>query len=254
MIYCPKGHLGVITVHKLIVKYEMHFEGPWHIGSGQDRGLVDSAVILQRIPLDNGKVEYRPVIPGSTVKGRLRTACEDIAVLLGLDVIDPHDDGPGSLPAFTPHKSSGYIVNRLFGSRFAGECLFVSDAVWQGEYHDQLNRQPRTGVSLDRLTGTAKPKHLFHIETVLGGTLVGSIEAFHHAEDLMAESGFPSEYALLLLGLQSLKQLGGKRSIGWGQFSTRIMSVTYNDQPVEEEIWRNPEVLALIENWDGGAK
>ena len=213
MIYCPKGHLGVITVHKLIVKYEMHFEGPWHIGSGQDRGLVDSAVILQRIPLDNGKVEYRPVIPGSTVKGRLRTACEDIAVLLGLDVIDPHDDGPGSLPAFTPHKSSGYIVNRLFGSRFAGECLFVSDAVWQGEYHDQLNRQPRTGVSLDRLTGTAKPKHLFHIEN-RWAVLWWGVLSVSSWEDLMAESGFPSEYALLLLGLNRSNSLEESAPLG----------------------------------------
>ena len=29
------------------------------------------------------------------------------------------------------------------------------------------------------------------------------------------------------------------------------MSVTYNDQSSGRGNWRNPEVLALIENWDG---
>lgn len=241
-------------MHKLLIDYQLEFRGPWHIGTGQGRGLIDQAIRSQWTHLGAGRGEYRPVIPGSTIKGLLRTNCERIAQVFDLAWIDPHDDSASSLSAFVPHRSSPYIVNRLFGSRFAGDCLYISDAFWEGDYYEPLHRQSITRASIDRATNTAKQGHLFTSENIIGGTFKGRIEAYHQEDDLQKDLELPFEYILLLLGLTAISQIGGQRSIGWGLVQPEILNVTYNDQAITEEMWRDPEVVELLEIWDGGAE
>ena len=123
----------------------------------------------------------------------------------------------------SPWRIRGLLIDRLFGTRYQGECLFVTNAV-----PVDSNRCSATAVeartAIDRVTGTARERHLFTTELVDGEVdLRGQIRARHPAGVLTQDDDdLPYEYALLVAGVLSLDTLGGDKSVGLGRCNMSI--------------------------------
>ena len=221
---------------RLDLKYDIVWQGRWHVGSGYKSAATNR--LLQRM----GGVDGSPFVPGSQIKGVLRHQCERFAFALGLEAVNPHDgikeDNKKLVKHFKPLVESSLVVDRLFGSRYQGECLFVTNAEpVSSEEKTVTSVQPRT--ALDRVTGTVMERHLFTTEFAEGGAnLQGAIRARHPAGVLTQyDGGFPYEYALLLAALLSLDALGGDKSVGLGRCEIRLKEETlcWNSQHISSD-------------------
>ena len=202
-----RKELCVWLLQRLDLSYDITWQGRWHVGSGYQSAAADR--LLRRLE----GVKGVPFVPGSQIKGVLRHQCERLALALGLEAVNPHagieEDEKNLVTHFGPLKQSPLIVDRLFGSRYQGECLFVTNALPVPSAAETVTSvQPRT--AMDRLTGTVMEQHLFTTEFSEGNAnLQGAIRARHPAGILTQDAdGFPYEYELLLVSLLSLDTLG----------------------------------------------
>lgn len=222
---------------RLDLSYCITWEGRWHIGSGYQSAVADR--LLRRL----GGADGVPFVPGSQIKGVLRYQCERLALTFGLDAVNPHagieEDEKVLVTHFKPLAKSTLIVDRLFGSRYQGECLFVTNAIPPEETEETTipSIQPRT--ALDRLTRTVMEQHLFTTEFSEGGAcLKGDIRARHPVGVLTQdEDKVPYEYALLLASLLSLDTLGGDKSTGLGRCRIQLKTDTllWNSQKISPD-------------------
>jgi len=221
---------------RLDIRFTLRWEHAWHVGSGFGSATVDRLICRRPAP-KGGKGS--PFVPGSQIKGVLRHHCERLAALFGCDVVPPHQFGPrpsdGLLANFRPLRQSSLLIDRLFGSRYQGECLFVEDATPAANGEPEPSR-PHSRTALDRVSGTARERTLFVTEVVEGRDTIyhSRLRARHPAGVLtQLEEGFPYEYALLLAGLFGLDALGGDKSTGLGACTVAVDNdrVRWNDQP-----------------------
>ena len=219
---------------RLDLRYRIAWKGRWHVGSGYQAAVADR--LLRRLP--NGS----PFVPGAQIKGVLRHQCERLALTLGLEAVDPHasskEHGQHLVKHFTPLAKSKLMVDRLFGSRYQGECMFVTNAVpTSSEPKSTAPVQTRTAI--DRITGTVMERHLFTTELTEGDIeLQGTIRARHPAGVLTQyEDGFPYEYSLLIAGLLSLDALGGDKSVGLGRCEIKLKekALRWNDESISKK-------------------
>lgn len=220
---------------RLDVTFRITWQANWHVGSGQGTAKVDR---LLRRRACGPKAERAPFVPGSQIKGVLRHQCERLTALLGGQVVSPHVVGlepdHALLDKFRPLGSSALAIDRLFGSRFQGDCLFVEDAVPVEAWRSALMLHSRT--SIDRVTGTERDRTLFVTElaSATSPELKSRIQA-RHSVGVLTQDGecFPFEYSLLLAGLLSLDSLGGDKSTGLGECRITVpgKTVRWNDQP-----------------------
>lgn len=174
-----------------------------------------------------------PFVPGSQVKGALRHQCERLAGALGVKTVDPHvgaEAGNRTLVEhFGPLAKSGLLIDRLFGSRYQGECVFVTNAL-PAEQEPQGKVAVAARTAIDRVTGTVMERHLFTTENVEAGTdLHGAIRARHPAGVLTQDDGgFPYEYAVLVAGLLTLEALGGDKGVGMGRCAIELEFLRWN--------------------------
>jgi CRISPR/Cas system CSM-associated protein Csm3 (group 7 of RAMP superfamily) len=220
---------------RLDVALTITWEAGWHVGSGQGTARVDR---LLRRRACGPRGERAPFVPGSQIKGVLRHQCERLAAMLGESVVSPHvvsrELDSGMLDEFRPLAQSKLLIDRLFGSRFQGDCLFIEDAVPTVAGRQTPLLHSRT--SIDRVTGTARDRTLFVTEVVPAGgpELHSCVRARHPVGALTQDGdGFPFEYSLLLAGLLSLDMLGGDKSAGLGKCRITITgeTVRWNDRP-----------------------
>lgn len=234
----------------LDLRYEIAWDGRWHVGSGRQSAAADR---LQRRWECQGR-DGAPFVPGSQIKGVLRHHCERLAVTLGLEVVDPHSGAEsgdrGLVTHFRPLAKSDLLIDRLFGNRYQGECLFVTNALPA----TSTSVNPTTvaaRTAIDRVTGTVREQHLFTTEMVEKGiSLQGGIHARHPGGVLTQDNdGFPFEYALLAAGLLSMETLGGGRSVGLGRCEVSIVpdSFRWNDQVIQLD-----DALRSFEDRDWG--
>jgi CRISPR/Cas system CMR subunit Cmr4 (Cas7 group RAMP superfamily) len=207
-------------MYTIEIKLVIKFFSRWHIGAGAGRGLIDRIVIRDTL--------NRPFIPGSTLKGLTRQSCEDIALGLGLDVADPHD---AAIEVFAD-ETHIYIIDRLFGSRFRGECLYFRNAVLNNSVSTDFYFLPMTRTKIDRYTGTVVEKHLFTVEYTEPVELHSSILGFHRVLTTEGGNSLPIEYALLIAGLRNLNKCGGDKSTGKGRLKIELNSIKYNGEAI----------------------
>ena len=219
---------------RLDLCYRIVWNGRWHVGSGYQSAVADR--LLRRLP------DGSSFVPGSQIKGVLRHHCERLALALDLKAVDPHasseEHDQQLVKHFTPLAKSKLMVDRLFGSRYQGECLFVKNSLPTSS-HKKNTSSVQARTAIDRVTRTVMEKHLFTTELTEGDiALQGTIRARHPADVLTQEDdGFPYEYSLLIAGLLSLDALGGDKSVGLGRCRIDFdeESLRWNDGDISKE-------------------
>jgi CRISPR-associated RAMP protein (TIGR02581 family) len=191
----------------------------------------------------------RPLIPGSSFKGALRSRLESfLRGIVGSDrslVANPAIEEEWSITS-TEMKSlkeqnttdaaltaaivqNTDLVSRLFGSpwiasKFQVRDLTVSSENWFGQY------QERDGVAIDRDTETAADGKLYDYQVVPAGTQFEFKAVVENAEEW--------ELGLLTIGLHQFETeqipLGGGRSRGLGVVKLDINQMWWFDYPEDK--------------------
>lgn len=192
-------------------------EGALHIGTGYDRGLVQRTVVRDA----HGDL----YVPGSSLKGKARNACEDLArrcslIVCGLPRVAASLD--------ENHRPEQCLVCRVFGSPggnvASGRALYWADAHLTEDTRKALGSQEhrtvwqttvRSQVRLDRARGIAAEGLLYTSEfSVPALEFAGRVSGWLLATPSLGEGYY--ELNLLLAGLRLVAMLGGARSRGAG--------------------------------------
>lgn len=183
---------------KVILNSDLHTAGP-----GRTLPLVDRCV----------EVDERgyPVIPASSLRGRVRAQLERLLEALGERVCQPPN--PENM---CPHSPPGELPNtycracRIFGNAWRQTQVFFSDL----KSTVDIPTEQRTGIGINRFLNTVEEQRLFIIETVPKSmqannapTFVGKVDGWLFCEDL----------AWLLVSLKTLTHLGGGKGRGLGR-------------------------------------
>ncbi len=216
--------------HIYIIKGELVLETGLHIGAGKDSiqiGGIDSPVV--RNPLTN-----QPYIPGSSIKGRLRSALEwryGLATQnggkpVGLELEDkPYAETIIRLFGVAGNKAHAEKMMRIGPTR-----LGVWDANLTEESAKVLQpinyREEKTENAINRITGVAQNPR--SIERVPAGARFGFCMTLRKLED--ADDRLLDELSVGLRLLE-LEGLGGSVSRGYGRI--RFESLICDGQPFE---------------------
>jgi CRISPR-associated RAMP protein (TIGR02581 family) len=218
--------------NKFIVKGTIVAVDPIHIGAASSDSLnpieVDNAVLKD----SNGN----PVIPGSSLKGVVRSQFESVLKLMGRTVCDIHNDRDekciSKAKADTIKKKNisrkeqaeelyngSCEVCRLFGGRYFAGKLHFKDCSYAGDAPCQFEK--RDGVGIDRETGAAKKNAKYDYEIIPKGTCF-DFEII--AENLDAEQESYLDFIIRLLCGEGISDgdylaIGGKTTRGLGRIA-----------------------------------
>lgn len=213
------------------INYHIELKSPLKIGTGIGSSLLDNTVVKDA----QGKV----YIPGSSIKGKLRSQVYKFGDALGYQLHNRSDEGTGCLANTTP-----CLICSIFGSPHWEGKLYFGNAVLEKDvqaFVDYLNRinqrfqkkqqttfgaQTRTNVAINRKFRIAQPDHLFTTECVdpqflFKGVIQGNI--LNMADDC-------SELALLLASLEQITHLGSGRGRGLGRCKITVEEVSVDCQ------------------------
>jgi len=190
---------------RLILSGTLEAVTPLHIESGKpevDIGEVDMPIL--RAPAGE------PYIPGSSLKGRTRAEAERIAKEKGLKVCTPPN--VANMCGTKERSPKDFCVAcRIFGT--AGTISVASKVKFRDAYPTESVEEllERTGIAIDRETGTVARGALYTIEAVPAGA------SFHL--EVVSENLTEDEVKLLKAALKSVEDsaIGGSSSRGFGK-------------------------------------
>jgi len=193
-------------------------------GSGLDPTRPEMEFVT--VHTDMGRVEY---LPGSTLKGSMRSFCERLLLTLGKRACDPIDKK--SPCADREHRAYPRQCDacKIYGSpNLAGRLRVVDGLPWRHGAPDEerkagrdaLRRETRANVAIDRASGAASAKGLFDMDVVVGGAFYPEItlrnfQLWQLALTGLALSELSAGYA----------QLGSGKSRGLGRVSCTVESL-----------------------------
>ncbi len=195
---------------ELIIHVRVTLDTSFNIGSGVSGDIFTNKPMLK----DQGGL---PFIPGSSLKGRVRQHCEQIAAALNLDpklcnaplaeaMCQPGDG--------TRDTDGVCVVCRVFGSPWFAAPVAFSDLQLDApkyllESREHARSSVRYGVGISRQRRVAEDQLLYTTEVFQPGnilTLAGAIRGQLEESDLQ----------LLIAGLDSLFTLGSNKTRGMG--------------------------------------
>ncbi len=205
----------------------------------------------------------RPLIPGASFKGALRSRLESFVRAVHPDLAkDPSslterdvNDRVRSIKDDNQNKDNDArlttallqmtdLVSHVFGAPWLAGKLQISDLTvlpdfWFGQY------QERNGVAIDRDTETASNGKLYEFQVVPAGTPFRFYAVLENAENW--------ELGLVMLGLNQFKNrqipLGGGRSRGLGEVELHLEQMLWNDMRSADSLNIDQEkVLAYIQH------
>jgi CRISPR-associated protein Csm3 len=227
-----------------------------HIGadsSSMHIGGVDSPVVKRKVFCDengevgffeNGREVNEPYIPGSSLKGKVRSLLEHYFRL-----IDFNGDGSVVTSASTyGDKNKRNLIIKLFGenagknitpniTRFVFRDCFITNSVRKAYLENRLElTEEKYENVIDRKTGTTKNGGLRQIERVLSSVEFDfsvTIRTFEGDDEELFED-------VLKLGLKLLEldALGGSGSRGYGKVQFSDIKETIEDlrKKVEDKL------------------
>jgi CRISPR-associated RAMP protein (TIGR02581 family) len=221
---------------RLQVTARLVFDTAWRIGTGKE-GITTSDLGVLLDPVG------KPVLPGSSLKGRLRATCESLAHALGLSACFLNCSASGvecvsdieyyqrvkqrhtdAVRSGEPQRLLNWInehtcdVCKLFGSPVRGARLRCADGTL--ETYKAAVVQVRDGVVLDRDSHTAVPGLKYDYE------VLPALTSFHIRFDL--ENATVADEALLgaaLFEWSAGSNIGGFTSRGLGRFHLEEIKV-----------------------------
>jgi hypothetical protein len=227
-----------MTAQRVRIKLHVSLQSGLHIaGPGRIVALVDR-------PIELDPAGY-PLIPASSMRGRLRTHLERLLRAWGEPVCTP--PAPERMCpqiAFTPAPQDGYcLACRLFGSPWRDAAL-VSDDLrlvdHQRALSSELMRSGRTSLAIGRRLGVAQADRLFSMETTARALDEEPLrfEGYLHGQLTRTETGW------LLAAAQLITHVGGGKARGAGHLTVSIAGVEW----WQEQRWMaEPVVNKLIE-------
>ena len=215
---------------KLLIHCTMKVVTGLHIGGSS----VFSAIGAVDSPVVKDPMTRQPIVPGSSLKGKLRTL---LARSLAKDI--------EKMPAFDQDDEQ---IRHLFGAaqpprpaRLQFADAFVENAQELAETEMSLT-EIKFENAIDRLTSVANPRQ---IERVVAGVKFGVSIAY----DIHEEAEVHSDMALLCKGLKLLQMdyLGGHGSRGSGRVAFSDFSFT--TLGAEVNLQEITELFKEIENY-----
>jgi CRISPR-associated RAMP protein (TIGR02581 family) len=213
----PRSH--AVLERLVLFDYRLCCTTGLHIGAGKSANLSGSDLPVMR------DAAGHPLVPGSSLRGILRTGAEAIVRSLNLDAARSGSAASGSESGtdFAGRWGDMCLIDRLFGrvamkkGEFSyGSRLQISDAR-SGEVAVEL----RDGVGIDRESRTASGGVKFDLEVVPAGTTFEGTIRFKNPIDY--------ELGLLAQALWMLDQggllLGGKSARGLGWVEVRVKAL-----------------------------
>lgn len=199
---------------KIIIQFDLEVKTGMHIGGSSTFsaiGAVDSPVIRDSLT-------GRPIVPGSSLKGKLRTL---LARSYAKDI--------EKMPEF---KNDNEVILRMFGSTSARSRLQFADAFVSNA--DRLKAVGLTEVkfenTIDRTSSQANPRQ---IERVNAGTVFAETIVYDAADPQQMEQDL-QELARAMKLLQ-MDYLGGHGSRGSGRVSLKNFRVSSFGEKVDCE-------------------
>ena len=201
---------------KLEAKLEFRITTALLIAGGEiSSGLgIDKATIRDK----DGKL----IIPASTIKGKLRDECQRILVGLNPNIfvcMPPRAEAMCPQPFIDKKQNSVRCcpICEIFGSPWDPCPLYFSDLIVTSEDLNE-SRNIKIGVSIDRHSRTAKEKSLYYLETSPQGIEPAFINSSKMSKGLTVHGEIKDakHAALLYVGIQSLLNIGGSKSVGLG--------------------------------------
>lgn len=184
-----------------------------HIGAGKNAGLASSDLPVMR------DAEGWPLVPGSSLRGRLRAAIASLIDALGLDRARPRPEPTED--ELVKAWQTWSLVERLFGrvpmgkndGLAYGSRLQFSDLLCErADEADLVPIELRDGVGISRETRTAGMAIKYDLEVVPAGTVFRGKVRFLNPADyeigLVAQALAMLDDGLLLLGGKSARGLG----------------------------------------------
>lgn len=222
-------------IDKLVITAELRLLTGMHIGKSNDFapiGAVDSIVVTD--PLTK-----QPIIPGSTLKGKLRT------MLAKLET-----DGP----VLKTHNNDNNEIKRLFGatepeiieSRLQFYDIFLSNAEeLEKKETDLLYTEIKFENTINRTSAVAMPRQLERVPA-------GAKFAFKLVYNLEDETNYKEDIENLAKALKmiQLDYIGGSGTRGYGKvaFSNfEVKSAGLTENPID--ITEVTEILKGCENY-----
>lgn len=240
-----------------------------HIGASDDAmkiGGIDSPVLKREILAnDDGEISFNgtnsisePYIPGSSLKGKVRSLLEHYFRL-----IDPSGSGDivSSQSDFGDKKKRDLIV-KLFGenatnnvkppiTRLIFRDCFITKEVRKAKLENRVELfEEKPENVIDRITGTTKKGGLRHIERVPSGIEFDFEVSIRIFEDQNDNEELFENTLKLGLKLLELDTLGGSGSRGYGKVKFSDITEDINDlsDKVEKLIKESQNENHKIEN------
>jgi len=214
---------------ELVLRIEMM--GSLHVGTGIGvAGSLDDCTAKDELGF--------PIIPGSTLKGKLRSLSRKLASGLGWK---PCGNGCGG-------DRSPCVVCSIFGSAaFPAQLAFtsgkLSDLYYEmarlqqrnGVSTQFINRlfQPRFGLRRRRETGVAKDTGLF-TEEVAGPDLTfwATVEGEIVGKERRTHDDLAQELAVIVGAVTVLDHIGADKARGFGRCRASVSSITVEAQSI----------------------
>lgn len=218
---------------RYIFKGELVLENEMHLGSGKGDGRTDSLVVRD--------FKNKPFIPGSSLRGVLRSVIERIAAALDKepcllssetcvtnskdilqkefkDLLKAKDKV--KIEKFLNDNSKICLVCRLFGSPVVASKIRITDLPLKVEKAEPAIRH---GVAINRDTETSQDKAKFDFEVVPKGS------GFEF--ELIGENLTNEDLSLLAIGIQEMIDgnfwIGGNSSRGLGKCKLDKFEIKY---------------------------
>ena len=188
---------------------------PIYIGNG-----LGGAGIKRMLRKSTGKKESDIfLIPGSTIKGRLRNCCRQY--------IEYHKE------------FSRQDIEFIFGmpgdqNRGKTSCSFSDLRQIEPE---EFLLELRNGIQISRKLGITKPHALFNTEIIYCKSFEGKIIFRHQPNNNeLSREKFEKCLALLIISLRMLRRLGGSKTVGLGKFEVPLKEIKIREGSKKIEV------------------
>lgn len=223
-------------VNELRLTFAVKPEGPLLIKSGQEAGADPTLLDMNFVRTHHAVLGDTVYLPGSSLKGAVRSYCEKIGRTVGLKVCDPLDmrTSCGRRLERKAKTASGAEIYqelcpicRIFGHMVTASHIHFSDAYPTEATRQAANEtEERDGVAIDRISG-AVAVGPFQLEVVTRGEFVAG---------LLLRNFQLWQVGLLAVALRDIGEqrvpLGFAKSRGLGRVSLRYdrLEIAYPGQ------------------------